>query len=279
MKNITKKLLSISLALIMALFCFAPAFAASVCEDCQAAFDGADAYTRHQKICGELNGVDKIIFCCSYCGKDFATKATFQKHLDSEHKLEFEKSTNENTCPYCNGKFSKENAYNNHIQLCCNPTYECEVCGVSFTNKDAAYWHEKLCAVAKEVTIVVSIQNKPDGAKTVNYGDKVRIEAVADKELPSNCFIDFSVAGSGAAIVRGIAEGKYYCYVEATGSGSATVTAKLYIKNSDGTVSVVKDLNGDEISDSQQFTMKAGFFQKIISFFKDLFGANRVTVQ
>ena len=58
-------------------------------------------------------------------------------------------------------------------------------------------------------------------------------------------------------------------------NGSVWVTAKLV--NADGTV--VKDIDGKEISDSQAVTAKSGFFQKLISFFKDLFRLNRTVIQ
>ena len=34
-----------------------------------------------------------------------------------------------------------------------------------------------------------------------------------------------------------------------------------------------KDANGNEITASQQLTSKAGFFQKLVAFFKKLFGS------
>ena len=42
---------------------------------------------------------------------------------------------------------------------------------------------------------------------------------------------------------------------------------------------VYQDTNGSEISDSENVTVNNGFFQKIISFFKNLFGMNRIVIQ
>ena len=42
---------------------------------------------------------------------------------------------------------------------------------------------------------------------------------------------------------------------------------------------ILTDANGNEISESEDVTVKAGFFQKLISFFKNLFGANRIITQ
>ena len=58
MKKITKRLVSVSLALIMALFCFAPAFAADTCSICEATFSDIGAYAMHEKICQELHEGD-----------------------------------------------------------------------------------------------------------------------------------------------------------------------------------------------------------------------------
>ena len=276
MKKITKRLVSVSLALIMALFCIAPAFALDTCETCNATFNDALAYAMHQKICKELHETDEILFYCSFCNENFTTKAAFLNHTNNNHKLDaaIEKTGSTNTCEYCQSTFNKENAFNNHIQTCVT-TYECNRCGDSFVNSFDCNTHQFLCSISQDTKITLTIKNKPGNAKTVNYGDKVRIEAVIDKEVSSGCYIGFTVTGEGAKITTETLDGHYYCYVEGTGSGSATVTAKLYL--SDGTV--VKNLNGEDVADSQDFTMKAGFIQKIISFFKDLFGMNRVTVQ
>ncbi|MDY6016304.1 MAG: C2H2-type zinc finger protein [Oscillospiraceae bacterium] len=273
MKKITKRLVSVSLALIMALFCIAPAFATDTCSICEATFSDIGAYAMHEKICKELHGGDAIVFYCSYCNEQYATKAALQNHLDKSHKLTIEKKGNANTCAYCNATFDKENAFNNHIQTCIT-TYECNNCGKSFINNYVASVHQMGCTFVADTTYTLTIQNKSNG-KTVNYGDTVRIEAVVDKGVPSGCSIVYELSGSGASIeTETTSDGHYYCYVKATGSGTATVTAKLCYSNGDVVVSY-----GNDVADSQDFTMKAGFIQKIISFFKDLFGMNRVTVQ
>ena len=62
------------------------------------------------------------------------------------------------------------------------------------------------------------------------------------------------------------------CAVESIAKGSATITARVVDKNGNA----VKDANGNEITASQQLTSKAGFFQKLVAFFKKLFGSNMV---
>ena len=62
------------------------------------------------------------------------------------------------------------------------------------------------------------------------------------------------------------------CAVESIAKGSATIAAKVVDKNGNP----VKDANGNEITASQSLTSKAGFFQKLVAFFKKLFGSNMV---
>ncbi len=58
-------------------------------------------------------------------------------------------------------------------------------------------------------------------------------------------------------------------------SGTKTIEVKLVDENG----IVYKDADGNEVSDSEKVTVKAGFFQKLISFFKNLFGSNRTVIQ
>ena len=58
-------------------------------------------------------------------------------------------------------------------------------------------------------------------------------------------------------------------------SSRVTVTAKLV----DAGGNAILDSQGNEISDTETVTVKSGFFQKLISFFKNLFGINRTVIQ
>lgn len=62
------------------------------------------------------------------------------------------------------------------------------------------------------------------------------------------------------------------CGVKSVSKGSATITARVIDKNGNA----VKNANGNEITASQQLTSKAGFFQKLVAFFKKLFGSNMI---
>lgn len=104
-----------------------------------------------------------------------------------------------------------------------------------------------------------------------NYGDVV-IMKVDCTNAPDGSKIVWE-ATSGVSISAS-ADGKS-CRVTSTSSATATVTAKLV--NADGTP--VKNADGSEVSVSRQIKSNAGFFQKIISFFKNLFSIDRIIAQ
>ncbi|MBR4859383.1 MAG: S8 family serine peptidase [Clostridia bacterium] len=119
-----------------------------------------------------------------------------------------------------------------------------------------------------EITVkapVIKIKNNP-GTKTINYGDYLRLTAeVTDR--PKNAKIWWYVNGTKSA------EGE--TFEISPESDSVTITAKLV--DADG--NAVLDSQGNEISDSETVTVNSGFFQKLISFFKNLFRMNRTVIQ
>ena len=112
----------------------------------------------------------------------------------------------------------------------------------------------------------ISIKNKSNGA-TVNYGDKLKLTAIVDN-MPENAKLVWYVNGNPSPV-----EGETFTAPEA--KGNFTVEVKLV--DDDG--KVLHNTEEKEISDSQSVTVKAGFFQKLISFFKNLFGLNRIIEQ
>lgn len=105
-----------------------------------------------------------------------------------------------------------------------------------------------------------------------NYGDMM-IMKVAVTDAPEGAKIVWETAGNGVSISA--SPDGTSCTVTSTGSGTATVTAKLVDANG----SAIKNANGADISVSKEIKSNAGFFQKIISFFKNLFGLNRIVAQ
>ena len=112
---------------------------------------------------------------------------------------------------------------------------------------------------------------------TVKYGEKLILH-IDTSTLPEGTTVEWSVSGSNAFrlsdenAVCTLHRSCVTCAVESIAKGSATITAKVVDKNGNA----VKDANGNEITASQQLTSKAGFFQKLVAFFKKLFGSNMI---
>ncbi len=109
---------------------------------------------------------------------------------------------------------------------------------------------------------------KPSVEK-INYGDTLILH-VDIKEMPETALVEWSVEGTGVEIEP--AEDGMTCAVTSTGNGDVLVKAKLVDENGEDII----DENETGIETSIRLVSKAGFFQKLISFFKDLFGSNRI---
>ena len=143
------------------------------------------------------------------------------------------------TCPHCGTEFDKENEYNVHVK-----------------------GEEKQIAINKAS---IKIQNNPT-SRTIKYGETLKLTATVTN-MPEGTKIAWYVDGSKKA------EGQTFSV--SPSSGTVTVTVKLI--DSDGNALV--NSSGNELSDSQKVSVDSGFFQKIISFFKNLFGMNRTITQ
>lgn len=119
----------------------------------------------------------------------------------------------------------------------------------------------------KEPDIIAKLKIKNNtGEKTIDYGETLRLNAeITDK--PENTSVWWYVNGNRSG------EGETFDI--SLSSGSVNVTAKLVDTNG---VSVT-DKDGNEISDCETVSVNDGFFKRIISFFKNLFGINRTVVQ
>lgn len=108
--------------------------------------------------------------------------------------------------------------------------------------------------------------NKPS-TTTINYGYTLILHT-AIENLPEGTHIVWSFDGNS---FKGDGDNEK-CSVYVVNSGDTTVKATVCDK--DG--KPVLDENGKEISSSVKLTAKAGFFQKLIAFFKNLFRVNMV---
>lgn len=148
-------------------------------------------------------------------------------------------------------------------------TYTCE-CGETFDNIADYNNHLAEEQARKEYeqalkAVRVSIKNNP-GTATIKYGETLKLTAVVENPVDGIKTVWFV---NGEAVAEG--ETFELTFKE----GSKTVEVKIADPN--GTV--VTNEAGEEIADSQTVNVKAGFFQKLISFFKNLFRMNRVITQ
>ncbi len=136
---------------------------------------------------------------------------------------------------------------------------------LTVTSSDGAYTDTAEITVRERITAVLRIRNNT-GTKEINYGETLRLTADVT-DMPENVLIcwyaDGKKIGTGAT-------------ADVTPAGKSTaVTAKLVDTNGDAVI----DINGNEVFDSQTVTVNAGFFQRLISFFKNLFRLNRTVIQ
>ena len=124
-------------------------------------------------------------------------------------------------------------------------------------------------AVFERIAVPTKISINTPSVTTVSYGFTLNLHANVT-DLPDGARVVWSMDGSGFELIPS-ADGMT-CGVKSVSKGSATITAKVVDKNGNA----VKDANGNEITASQQLTSKAGFFQKLVAFFKKLFGSNMV---
>ena len=151
---------------------------------------------------------------------------------------------------------------------------------ISKPTLDASGTEERVCGKCKEkeskeipkldfLTMNGKFSINTPSVTTVSYGFTLNLHANVT-DLPEGARIVWSMDGSGFELIPS-ADGMT-CGVKSVSKGSATITAKVVDKNGNA----VKDANGNEITASQQLTSKAGFFQKLVAFFKKLFGSNMV---
>ena len=113
-----------------------------------------------------------------------------------------------------------------------------------------------------ELLPAVSIKNNT-GSKTISYGETLRLTANTSN-MPADAKIFW--------YVDGVKKGEGTTFEVSPESGSVEVTVKVVDVNGN-------DYADTDISDTEKVTVKSGFFQKLISFFKNLFRISRVVTQ
>lgn len=121
------------------------------------------------------------------------------------------------------------------------------------------------CGYVRTVEATIVIKNNC-GSKTINYGETLELTAIVT-DLPENAIVTW--------FIDGVQKGEGETFNVSFDSGTRTVDVKIVDKNG----VAYQDENGNEISDSENITVKSGFFQKLISFFKNLFRISRIVLQ
>lgn len=141
--------------------------------------------------------------------------------------------------------------------------YRCTEC--DFETFDENEYNEHLAYEQSKKDVRVIIKNNPGTAK-IKYGETLKLTAVTTIKVADTKIYWY---------VDGVKKGEGETFSITFKKGTKTVEAKIV--DSDG--NALEDENGNEISDSQKVTVNSSFWQKIVSFFKNLFGMNRTVIQ
>ncbi len=180
-------------------------------------------------------------------------------------------------------------AYTTTTATCTNPgtkTYSC-YCGNDYTVTLAANGHvigeweyiggnkyAKLCTVCgKKIEITEFLINelkfKQPSLTTINYGETLVLQ-LENVELPEGYAIEWSLTGDSVTLTT--SEDGKECRATSIAAGNVTVTATLVDENGESVINAI----GNEIFVNINLKSNVSFWQKIVSFFKDLFGMNRI---
>lgn len=98
---------------------------------------------------------------------------------------------------------------------------------------------------------------------TISYGDSIVLHADVTEALPEGWRIEWSADNGNFSY--SVSDDGTTCTITPSSSGDTTFTLKVF------------DAQNNEISsDTQKMTSKAGFFDKIIAFFKKIFGLTKI---
>ena len=111
-----------------------------------------------------------------------------------------------------------------------------------------------------ENEIKVSIRNP--STTTINYGDAIILHADITEDFPAGARIEWT--SNNGNFDMSVSTDGLTCKISPKSSGKTVFTATVY------------DKDGNVISsDTQEMTAKAGFFDKIVAFFKKIFGLTK----
>ncbi len=146
---------------------------------------------------------------------------------------------------------------------------------------DGALFDKCSVTVSEPVDEFENVELKFEDVSTdkLNYGEKILFHInVAD--LPEGASVKWTTSNGAVLKISnenaacGTHEGCVTCTVESVGSGSAEIIGVVVDENGEP---ILRD--GEEIKVSYIMNSKAGFFQKLIAFFKKLFGLSKIILQ
>lgn len=175
--------------------------------------------------------------------------------------------------PVDNGEVYKQQTCNEDGEI----LHLCDICNEWYieiipqtTHKDKDDNDE--CDYCGEKLLKIEILNP--STSTINYGETLIVHVdLGGVALPEGCFLLWTIEGTGFS--SSLSDDCLTCKLTSVENGTATIKVTLVNLNGE----LILDSENNEISDSMQFTSKAGFWQKFISFFKNLFGISRIILQ
>lgn len=165
-------------------------------------------------------------------------------------------------------------------------TYSC-YCGDNYTVTLAANGHTKgesqyiggnkyaklctVCGKTLEVAelLIEKLEFKQPSVTTINYGETLVLQ-LENVELPEGFAIEWSLTGDSFTLTT--SEDGKECRATSIAAGNVTVTATLVDENGESVINAI----GNVIFVNINLKSNVSFWQKIVSFFKDLFGMNRI---
>ena len=122
--------------------------------------------------------------------------------------------------------------------------------------------------------LISKLEIQKPSTTIVNYGDTLVLHAdLKDTDLPEGCSILWTAEGNGMSVNP--SDDGMTCKVTSIQNGIVTIKATIADENGEPLL----DDEENEISSSVQLTSKVNFWQKIVSFFKNLFGISRMIFQ
>ena len=142
------------------------------------------------------------------------------------------------------------------------------------TDAEYSFVAKENTSIKAVFTTATGISIKIPSTTTVNCGDTLILHAdFGEVALPDGYSIVWTVEGTGFNMT--FAEDGLTCKMTSVANGNATVKATIVDKNGEA----VLDADGNEMSDTQELKSNAGFWQKFVSFFKNLFRISRIILQ